>query len=208
MEPTALLPLRRKACWGFFRWLRPGANPRTWVPKASKSPKPLILTDENIAVLLICYRKRCDSTSIKERQFPSRYYPVYRPLITVQSTLYGPSYRERCKMRPVNQMRWRPVIPSIKICFWCDLLVAKSTSLLRRVRASICPFARPHVSARHPQDGFPWNLVLRTFAEICQGTPVLVQIGKKISVTFREDLSNFYCCCQHNFFVNALLCNT
>ena len=37
--PTALLPLRRKACWGFFRpkksWrLRPGLNPRTWVPKA------------------------------------------------------------------------------------------------------------------------------------------------------------------------------
>ena len=32
MGPTALLPLRRKACWGFFR---PGLNPRTWVPKAS-----------------------------------------------------------------------------------------------------------------------------------------------------------------------------
>jgi hypothetical protein len=36
---TALLPLRRKACWGFFarkiRRLRPGLNPRTWVPKAS-----------------------------------------------------------------------------------------------------------------------------------------------------------------------------
>jgi hypothetical protein len=39
MEPTALLPLRRKACWGFFalkiRRLRPGLNPRTWVLKAS-----------------------------------------------------------------------------------------------------------------------------------------------------------------------------
>ena len=40
MGPTALLPLRRKACWGFFRplkirWLRPGLNPRTWVLKAS-----------------------------------------------------------------------------------------------------------------------------------------------------------------------------
>jgi hypothetical protein len=34
--PTALLALRRKACWGFFRpeksWrLRPGLNPRTWL---------------------------------------------------------------------------------------------------------------------------------------------------------------------------------
>jgi hypothetical protein len=36
---TALLPLRRKACWGFFdrkiRRLRPGLNPWTWVPEAS-----------------------------------------------------------------------------------------------------------------------------------------------------------------------------
>jgi hypothetical protein len=43
MGPTALLPLRRKACWGFFRpensWqLRPGLNPRTWVPKGSTLP--------------------------------------------------------------------------------------------------------------------------------------------------------------------------
>jgi hypothetical protein len=39
----ALLPLRRKACWGFFsplkiRRLRPGLNPQTWVPKASTLP--------------------------------------------------------------------------------------------------------------------------------------------------------------------------
>jgi len=35
MGPTALLPLRRKACWGFFR---PGLNPQTWVLKASLLP--------------------------------------------------------------------------------------------------------------------------------------------------------------------------
>jgi len=40
MGPTALLPFRRKACWGFFRpeksrRLRPGLNPRTWVLKGS-----------------------------------------------------------------------------------------------------------------------------------------------------------------------------
>ena len=44
MGPTALLPLQRKACWGFFfpplkiRRLRPGLNPRTWVLKASTLP--------------------------------------------------------------------------------------------------------------------------------------------------------------------------
>jgi hypothetical protein len=32
MGQTALLPLRRKASWGFFQ---PGLNPRTWVPEAS-----------------------------------------------------------------------------------------------------------------------------------------------------------------------------
>jgi hypothetical protein len=40
--PTALLPFRRKACWGVFRpykirRLRPGLNPRTWVPEAKIS---------------------------------------------------------------------------------------------------------------------------------------------------------------------------
>ena len=43
MGPTALLPLRRKARWGFFRpekswWLRPGLNLRTWVLKGSMLP--------------------------------------------------------------------------------------------------------------------------------------------------------------------------
>ena len=43
MGPTALIPLRRKACWGFFsplkiRRLRPGLNPRTWVLKDNTLP--------------------------------------------------------------------------------------------------------------------------------------------------------------------------
>ena len=43
MGPTALLPLRRNARWWLFlplkiRRLRPGLNPRTWVPKASTLP--------------------------------------------------------------------------------------------------------------------------------------------------------------------------
>jgi hypothetical protein len=43
MGQTALLPLRRKACWGVFcsekiRLLRPGSNPRTLVAKASTLP--------------------------------------------------------------------------------------------------------------------------------------------------------------------------
>ena len=43
MGLTALLPLQRKACWGFFRpekswWLWSGLNPRTWVLKGSTLP--------------------------------------------------------------------------------------------------------------------------------------------------------------------------
>jgi hypothetical protein len=42
MGRTALLLLRRKACWGFFarkiRRLRPGLNPRTCLPKANTLP--------------------------------------------------------------------------------------------------------------------------------------------------------------------------
>jgi hypothetical protein len=43
MGPTALLPLRRKACEDFFsslktRRLRPGLNPRTWELKAGTLP--------------------------------------------------------------------------------------------------------------------------------------------------------------------------
>jgi hypothetical protein len=48
MGQTALLPFRKKACWGIFRPLRPGANPRSWVPEASmlttRRPKPLRIT--------------------------------------------------------------------------------------------------------------------------------------------------------------------
>jgi hypothetical protein len=59
MGPTALLPLRRKACWGFFaskiRRLRPSANPRTWIPKASmlttRPPKLLYCTGYRILFL-------------------------------------------------------------------------------------------------------------------------------------------------------------
>jgi hypothetical protein len=52
MGQMALLPLRRKARWGFFfarkiRLLRQGLSPRTWVPEASmltsRPPKPLTL---------------------------------------------------------------------------------------------------------------------------------------------------------------------
>ena len=51
MGQILLLPLRRKACWGFYarkiQRLRPGLNPQTWVPEDSmlttRPPKPSCL---------------------------------------------------------------------------------------------------------------------------------------------------------------------
>jgi hypothetical protein len=57
------ISLRRKACWGFFRpkkirRLRPGANPRSWVPEASmlttRPPKPLLFAlTEKVCVFFV-----------------------------------------------------------------------------------------------------------------------------------------------------------
>jgi hypothetical protein len=57
---------------------------------------PSILTDENIALFFSRSRKRHDGTSIK-RQFLCKYFPVFRPLFTVPSTLYGLRYRNVVK---------------------------------------------------------------------------------------------------------------
>ena len=60
MGPTALLPLRRKACWGFFalkiRRLRPGLNPRTWVLKASMLPLDH-RSHTTLVSYLLCWRR-------------------------------------------------------------------------------------------------------------------------------------------------------
>jgi hypothetical protein len=53
MGLTALLPLRRKAWWGFFR-LWPGLNPRTWVPLDHQSRSSVSKTNnlkKNVAYL-------------------------------------------------------------------------------------------------------------------------------------------------------------
>jgi len=92
------------------------------------------------------------------------------------------SHRKRREVRHVNHVWWMPVILSIKLCFRYDLLGAFAWS--RKAPVSFVMSVRPHVSARRPLDGFPWNLVLRTFMEICQGTPDLVHIGQKCRLLF------------------------
>jgi hypothetical protein len=72
MGPPAFLPLRRKACWGFFspckiRRLRPGLNPRNCVSRgqhaSSRPPKPLdvhcYLYGSEVCVLLMLMSPRC-----------------------------------------------------------------------------------------------------------------------------------------------------
>jgi len=58
MGPTALLPLRRKLCWGIFR---PGLNLQTWVLKASTLP----LGHQNTIVTYFIYLKSTFYTGIE-----------------------------------------------------------------------------------------------------------------------------------------------
>ena len=99
MGPTALLPLRRKACWGFFRplkirWLRPGLNPRTWVLKASTLPlywpvKGFCFPDDDDddAVLL----QSCDNLS--------NYYLSNKTPVTVEAVRW-----ENWKLKTLNSV--------------------------------------------------------------------------------------------------------
>ena len=81
MGRTALLPLRRKACWGLFRPKNPtasagfepailgtrGSNPRSWVPEAStlttRPPKPLPTELPGPPIRTRCHSKRCVPTA-------------------------------------------------------------------------------------------------------------------------------------------------
>lgn len=54
-------------------------------------------------------------------------------------------------------------------------IVAKSACYCRPVRPYFCP----HVPARIQMEGFPWNLIMGTFMEICREYSNLVTIGQK-----------------------------
>jgi hypothetical protein len=54
-------------------------------------------------------------------------------------------------------------------------ILAKSACYCRRVRSYFCP----HVPSRIQMEGFPWNLILGTFMEICREDSNLVTVGQK-----------------------------
>jgi hypothetical protein len=53
--------------------------------------------------------------------------------------------------------------------------VDNKTSFVMSVRPSVCL----RVSAQPPPDGFPWNLILQAFIQICRKRPNLVKKGLK-----------------------------
>jgi len=60
MGPMALLPLWRKACWGFFHpeksWrLRPGLNPQTWVLKRHSECLPALCSPHQENATKCCF---------------------------------------------------------------------------------------------------------------------------------------------------------
>ena len=106
MGPTALLRLRRKACWGFFfalkiRRLRPGLNPRTWVLKASTLPLDhrsrlytfvykiniVLLTD--VYYLFVCCNTSRWKTSKVERILTRSIERNIEDLLWISLGLYG-----------------------------------------------------------------------------------------------------------------------
>ena len=66
MGQTALLPFRRKACWGFFSpWkIQPVLNPRTWAPKASTLP--LDHRSHLNCLYLLCFPSEKGKISVSE----------------------------------------------------------------------------------------------------------------------------------------------
>ena len=63
------------------------------------------------------------------------------------------------------------------------LIVEKGVCYFHRVRLSnlsVCAY----ISERLPLDGFPWNLTLKTFIEICPEFGNLIEIGQKCRDTF------------------------
>ena len=69
MGPTALLPLRRKACWGFFRPKNPtasaGFEPANLGTKGQhatpRPPKPLAYKVHEYLIVINCYILYCIS---------------------------------------------------------------------------------------------------------------------------------------------------
>ena len=92
MGPTALLPLWRKACWGFFSpeksWrLRPGLNPRTWVLKSSTLP--------------LDHRSR-SCWGFKMTVVPTAQYPIWPQFC---QPWYSPCSGPRCSWRNATYIK-------------------------------------------------------------------------------------------------------
>jgi len=77
--------------------------------------------------------------------------------------------------------------------------------------ASSCPLSVGLSAERLPLDGYPWNLILGTFMDICWENPHLIKIGQNCLALYIERWIRFivdgdtnspqmYCCETLNFF--------
>jgi hypothetical protein len=75
-------------------------------------------------------------------------------------------------------------------------LLASSYPPLLSVRL----YVLPHVSARRPLCGFPWNLVLATFMKVCRENPYLLEADKNMGILHAiPSIVLFYWCLRHIF---------
>jgi hypothetical protein len=147
MGPTALLPFRRKACLRIFpllkiRRLRPGLNPRTWVPEAStlapRPPKPLTsnVTLRHIRFTTVAVEKQLsiiysDCTSVASfTQHATGTCGIILPSVACLAVHYVSTLshkRHNC---------WRKLF-DIKCMFWFSLQHLSETFLILRIRQDI-----------------------------------------------------------------------
>jgi hypothetical protein len=103
MGQTALLPLRRKECCGFFR---PGSNPRSWVPEASvlttRPPKPLWLI---IHLLYVVMYLLCGGPVCTDRCTPGRHITHNAVLSTIAFDSHVTQQARKCSLMMTHTCR-------------------------------------------------------------------------------------------------------
>jgi hypothetical protein len=164
MGPTVLLPLRRKACWGFFRWLRSGLNPRTWVPEAS-----MLTTTPNALTWLAASTSRQSST---QRQ-------AINPTLDLHTGMDRPNFLPRTRGSSKGSKHSPSHFWSTNNLRNCGILSRKASKIQARLpfvtkkhtpKSYACPsvHAMFHIHPYHATD---------SYKTVCQNYIYLTAIG-------------------------------
>ena len=168
MGLTAFLPLRRKACWGFFfalnvRRLWPGLNPRTWVLKASTLPldhrsRSFWFIDISISFLkFLQLQHRADSLEndcayqVFIGVFGDKTHKAFSILCVNCCINFNERWAQTCtKNTKKIQDTPLPFAPTVfhftswKVCTVVTSCIPRETANQSAINLSVCMFARIH----------------------------------------------------------------